>query len=79
MMVWLTLSRSESAANPTPQVFASAELAHTELERLAQEYGVTAGGFDLETDNEGRVLWFEHAEGNGPEAWIDGPLEVQAT
>lgn len=79
MMVWLTLSRSEGAANPTPAVFTTAALAHAELERLALDYVVTPLDFDLETDAEGRTLWFEHLEGNGPEAWIDGPLEVQVT
>lgn len=76
MTVWLCMTREEGAANPTPKVLASEELAHAELTRFAQQHELDPIHFDLEQDASGRILWFESVSGHGPEAWVDGPLEV---
>jgi hypothetical protein len=76
MTVWLVMTREEGAANPTPKVMASADLAHNEIVRFAREQEVHPDEYDLEHDEHGRILWFENISGDGPEAWVDGPLEV---
>lgn len=78
MNVWLCMTREEGAANPTPKVLASEELAHQELARFAREHEIEPEHFDFEHDATGRILWFESTSGDGPEAWVDGPLEVHA-
>lgn len=76
MTVWLCMTREEGAANPTPMVLASEQLAHDELLRFARQHEIHPEQFDMEHDTNGRILWFESLSGAGPDAWVDGPLDV---
>jgi len=78
MTVWLCMTREEGAANPTPKVLASEGLAQEELAQFVRKHDIDPTQFDFEHDATGRILWFESLSGDGPEAWVDGPLEVHA-
>jgi len=71
------MTREEGAANPTPKVVASLTLAQDELARFVRGCEIDPSQFDFEHDETGRIVWFESLSGDGPEAWVEGPLEVQ--
>lgn len=77
MNVWLCMTREKGAANPTPTVLSSKDLAHKELEQFADRHKLRTDLVDQEHEPDGRLVWFESLMGDGPEAWIEGPLEVR--
>lgn len=88
MQVWLAMTKHKDAVEPVIRVVTTLPKAHEVVERFAQTQNLPiaadgnveccCGNVDSAAHPDtGRLFWFAPLDGVGPEARIEGPIEIE--